>query len=303
MNAIEIQPFCQQLASVYKSSGGYNACFAFNLQQLDEWPIPFQVETLESDYGKTFCLRCGDVSKPALILLHGLAVNCTSFKSLVPYLAKHYALYLIDFPNNAGFSIPTVNNLEECDIAKWLDVTIEQLGVSEAHVLGVSFGAWLALQAASEAPSWLKSLTLIAPPAISGKARLSLLQLIQMIYYGLFLNRRNAKKLTHMFAAQNYHVPIEITEAIYLGLKHTKLYKSSGHRFTNSQLSNMTSSIQVIVGEDEILSDPNSIQTILPSSQIHEIHDAGHLVHIEKPQDVARLVDKFIKKQTQHSAS
>jgi pimeloyl-ACP methyl ester carboxylesterase len=71
---------------------------------------------------------------------------------------------------DVGRSVQRVGFRDAADIARWLDETLEGLGLASAHLVGNSYGAWLALNLVRRARGRARSLSLLDP---AGMAKLS----------------------------------------------------------------------------------------------------------------------------------
>jgi|SRR5690625_3575037 len=69
----------------------------------------------------------------------------------------------IDTVWDAGRSVQTRPVLDGKESATWLDETLAGLGVDQAHLVGYSYRAWVALNQAVEAPTRVRTVTAIEP--------------------------------------------------------------------------------------------------------------------------------------------
>lgn len=104
-------------------------------------------------------IRAG--SGAPLLLLHGGTFGWRMWYKNIPDLAKYFTVYAMDLPG-AGYSSPL--NYRTMDFKKdFLDVTtgfIEQAGIAGTHVIGHSFGGWIAATIAAENAAHIGKLVL-----------------------------------------------------------------------------------------------------------------------------------------------
>jgi 3-oxoadipate enol-lactonase len=127
--------------------------------------------------GDHFCEHAGarlrwriEGSGPALVLLHGWALDLSSWNLLAPLLASRFTVLRVD---RRGFGLsegtPDIHRNVD-DLRAVLDVA----GVREAVLVGMSQGARLALHFAMAHPDRVKGLILDGAPEIEAESELPL---------------------------------------------------------------------------------------------------------------------------------
>jgi pimeloyl-ACP methyl ester carboxylesterase len=281
---IEIPEYQGAITKVFKSQGGLQAIYQQYENDMKQWPVPYKQKFLTSVFGKTYCIQCGDESKPPLVMLHGIGVNSSSFSCNIKALSKDYCVYLLDFPAGSGRSIPSSLLLKKRQVADWLNDCIAQLEKRKVTVLGTSFGSWIAAEYALTQPNQLKDLILTSPPPLAGKAKLKFSTLLKMIVLGINKKRTNIEKLYQLLSAPNCKVDNEIVTAMFNGLNHTKSFKESGHAIKKKHANIIDVPIHFILGKYEILCDPDSLPGHFPNAKISIIDNAGHMLPVEQSQ-------------------
>lgn len=97
--------------------------------------------------------------KPALVLLHGFAVDSRIWRRQVEALADDYRILLVDLP---GFG-PQARAVGEVQPGGEVARAMDAAGLVRAHVVGASYGAAAAIDFALQSPKRVESLTLVAP--------------------------------------------------------------------------------------------------------------------------------------------
>ena len=101
---------------------------------------------------------------PPVVLLTGAGFNASGWYPHVAALAKDGPVYGVDMPGDANPSIPRALMTPPASCAAWLDELLAQLSDRPAHLVGVSYGGWVAMNQAIRAPGRVASITLLDPP-------------------------------------------------------------------------------------------------------------------------------------------
>lgn len=100
-----------------------------------------------------------------MLLLHGLGGDHTVWNGVVPKLLPTYRVLLPDLRGH-GRSPPTEGpSTGVADMERDVVELLDRAGVASAHVVGLSAGAFLALQLAVDAPARVKSLVIVGGAA------------------------------------------------------------------------------------------------------------------------------------------
>jgi pimeloyl-ACP methyl ester carboxylesterase len=97
--------------------------------------------------------------KPALVLLHGFALDSRVWRRQVESLAGDYRILLVDLPGFGPQARPVGEVQPGAEIARAMD----NAGLVRAHLIGASYGAAAAVDFALQSPKRVESLTLVGP--------------------------------------------------------------------------------------------------------------------------------------------
>src|SRR5580658_3942288 len=95
---------------------------------------------------------------PPVVLLS--AFNAASWYPNVAALAKVGPVYGIDMPGDANPSVARAPMTPPASCAAWLDELLGQLSDRPAHLVGYSYGGWIAMNQAIRAPGQVASITI-----------------------------------------------------------------------------------------------------------------------------------------------
>jgi pimeloyl-ACP methyl ester carboxylesterase len=82
-------------------------------------------------------------------------------------LGKAHPVYGIDLPGDANPSVARTPMTPPAACAAWLDGLLGQLSDRQAHLVGFSYGGWIAMNQAIRAPGRIASITLLDPAGLT----------------------------------------------------------------------------------------------------------------------------------------
>jgi pimeloyl-ACP methyl ester carboxylesterase len=130
------------------------------------WPQPceeFDIETATAAT-RVHAYRPHPDGPPVVLLS---AFNAASWYPQVAALAKDGPVYGIDLPGDANPSLARVPMTPPASCAAWLDELLAQLSDRPAHLVGYSYGGWIAMNQAIRAPERVASITLLDPAGLT----------------------------------------------------------------------------------------------------------------------------------------
>lgn len=275
--------------------------------------MKFKENTVEINGRKYFYLD-NNISKNAIVLLHGFPGNHEGMTNMANCIGKEYRLIVPDLPA-CGESdlLDKKHNLK--NYSDWLYDFLKSLDIREVIIIGHSFGSRLALVFANRYPAKVKKLVLITPVLkVEG-----LFNRIISIYYGItgflpeylqkmMLSNGFGKKMGDMiiFKSSDSKVHKEIISRDIKEIKRIKpqvtiemfdeFYKFSlipvGKTINKDSL--------IIAGELDRISPIGPIRELvrqLPKSKLEIMKGCGHLVPLEKPKAIASIIEKWLNKE------
>ena len=241
--------------------------------------------------------------RPLLFLHAGHGVDAAD--PLVEKLAQSHKVYAVSHPGFGGSELPkhlsTVDDLAHF----YLDV-LEELDLRDATVVGVSFGAWLALEIATKGTDRLGKLVLIDAVGLkfSGPETRDITdifawtieQLPELFFSdeqkGLQILGRLDFKSMDESAVRRF---VRNRESLVLFGWSPTLYSAKlGHR-----LHRVKQPVLLVWGtDDRVVSTEygRKLAAALPNACLEMIEGAGHYGYLEKPEAFALHIDNFLKK-------
>jgi len=95
---------------------------------------------------KTRVVEWGDKEKPVVLCLHGLGTTSMNFIEIAEILKDEYRLIAIDLPGHGKTDIfHDPKDYHFPNLAKWLDLVVDQLKIKDFYLIGHSWGANISL--------------------------------------------------------------------------------------------------------------------------------------------------------------
>ncbi len=245
---------------------------------------------------------------PTLLLLHGTGASTHSWRDLLPLLARDFHVVAPDLPGHGFTEAPERDRLSLPAMARGLTALLGKLGVEPEGIVGHSAGAAIAMQmvlTGAVAPSCLISLNGallpfkgVASQLFPSVARLLVLNpLVPRLFawragsteavtqllegMGSRLDARGQDLYQRLFS-NRVHV------ASTLGMMANWDLEALGRSFGRVDLP-----VLLVVGAGDRAVPPGDARAVaqrLPDARIETLPGAGHLVHEEKPADIAALI-------------
>jgi len=149
-------------SSLYRSAEGYQQVVAHYDATLQGMGIAYESRYVETRFGPTHAIVCGNEQGKPIVLWHGLNANVVSWINWMPALAPAYHVYAIDAIGGLGKSAPNRLAKKGPVYGQWAAETLAGLGLKRANMIGASNGGWLILKLASVAPDLVGSAVLMS---------------------------------------------------------------------------------------------------------------------------------------------
>ncbi|RLL46472.1 2-succinyl-6-hydroxy-2,4-cyclohexadiene-1-carboxylate synthase [Oceanobacillus piezotolerans] len=248
-----------------------------------------------------------------VVLFHGFTGSSGTWSHLIEAGKDQLQFITIDLPGHGKTKMSNPRTMEACckDISHLLDT----LGYETVHVVGYSMGGRTALSFAMAFPERIRSLTLeSASPGLEveetrEKRAVNDEELAKRI------ERNGIREFVHFWeniplfesqkdlpAAIQQKIRKERLEQSESGLAMSLRYMGTGSQPSWwSMLHTFEKPVQLLVGErdEKFVSINKKMQSFFFSCKLIEVEDAGHAIHVEKPDVFDKLVIDYIKLQEQ----
>ena len=240
-----------------------------------------------------------DAGGPPLLLIHGFGGDYQNWQFNQPDLAADRTVYALDLPGHGGSS-KVLPGADVPALAAAVRGALAALNVERFHVAGHSLGGAIGLQLALDEPKRVASVTLVCSAGLGPE--------INTQYIEAFIKsdkRKDMKAAVETLFADPAFVSRDMVDDL---LKYKRLdgvlpalraiadAVFAGGRQTTilaDRLAGLDVPVQAIWGAGDAII-PAAHAHALPEARRHVLEGAGHMVHIEKPAEVNRLIGEFV---------
>jgi len=266
------------------------------------WSIPRESFDISTCYGQTHINACGAKGAVPLLLLHGGYASSTMWFPNIADLARKFRVLALDTIGEPGKSIPTQKNASKQDLAAWLVGVLDELGISQAHIVGLSRGGWLALNLAIHAPHRLGKIVLLSPAASFIMLNRFFSTVVGSVMH--IPTRLVAKMALYSWVTTGFVVNDVYAEQFILGLQNWNW--AMGHNgysgvmpsvFPAEDLRQIKNPVLMLIGDQDRLNPPrvvNQAKQMIPQLEAEIIPNAGHLLSMEQPAQVDARILSFL---------
>lgn len=255
-------------------------------------------------------------SGPALLLLHGLACDSSTWADVIPTLAEHFTVIAPDLLGHGASDKPDAD-YSLGGYANGMRDLLTVLGIDKVTVVGHSFGGGVAMQFAYQFPDRTERVVLVSTGGL-GKEVSPLIRLLTVPGSGLAIGlatRRPWRPVVSATMRTLARLPIRATRdldevaSIYEALadpaQRTAVRRVTSHVLNwRGQYVTMTDRgylarlmpVLVIWGRDDLVI-PSAHADLAPTqvSDVHVLDDSGHFPHKDHPEQFCRIVVEFVE--------
>jgi len=264
--------------------------------------VPLRSGRLEAGDFRIWWEYHGTGDRECCCLLNGLAMHTKAWYGFLPRLLDEYDVILYDYPgqgesskDDVPYSIPA--------FARYLQLIMDEVGVAKLHLMGISYGGFIALEFARLFQHRLHTLVL-SGILLSHEKLFQLYQEISLRFYrsteevfDIYTQYMYEKIFGEAFAAA---IPAEQFEAMrqrfydrYIGQRHCLIRLTEAQDpFFAALEANLpgyraieTPTVMIAGSQDRAIPlwQQRKILDILPMTRWLEIPGSGHVVYIEQP--------------------
>lgn len=268
---------------------------------LAAWPVRPNALDVDTRFGSTHVLATGPTDGTPMVLLHAVAVASPSWYPNIAALAAEHRVYAIDTIGDVGRSTQTATVRRGDDIATWLDDVLAGLDLACVHLVGLSYGGWVALNQARRSPDRLVSVTAVDPVGSIGLAQATFLLRIapDSILASVFKSDPALHRLLRVL--NNGTIPEEpLLELSIAGLRTFRAKQPFPKRMGDDDLRAIrTPALVLLCGRSPVNHAQRAARRcrdLIPNAIVDVISDSGHMLPVEQPALFASRVLDFVNR-------
>ncbi|ANS63290.1 hypothetical protein SLINC_1066 [Streptomyces lincolnensis] len=258
-------------------------------------------EDVETSFGTTHVYRYGPAdpaarSRTPVALVHGAGSCSAMWYPNTPDLSAERPVYAIDTLGDPGRSVQRKPIHQPERAAQWLDETLDALGLDRVHLVGASYGGWLALNQAHLRPGRLASVTLLDPGGLEKVG----LRFFVWLFAGLFATFA-PKALRPRLAAwleQPVLVMPELRTMIRTAVRAYRIRRPSPLPLSEAELSTVRTPVYLVLGKRSLLVHPQRqverVPRLIAGARAEIIPSTGHGPWIDHAEEVNRRMLEFM---------
>jgi pimeloyl-ACP methyl ester carboxylesterase len=240
-------------------------------------------------------------SGPPLLLIGGLGFGRWCWFKQLPVLSRHFRTITFDIRGEQG------RKHSVADLAAEVEALLSHLSLKNTHLLGTSLGGFMAQELALNRPYLVNRLILVCTSYGRGPEPVSPQALGRMLGWGSLTAESMVRQGLEMATSDTYRVeyPEEFEQLVHWRLADSPSLSTyyeelmAGAQFDISRdVVNIISPTLVIHGANDRyvpLANASALAEAIPKAKLCVIDEAGHLVFIEKAEEVNEEIVSFLK--------
>jgi pimeloyl-ACP methyl ester carboxylesterase len=247
-----------------------------------------------TSFGTTRVHRLGSGEKTPFVLLPGSGGPSLMWHAYVGRLAASRPVIAVDTIGEPGPSVQTRAIDSGDEWSRWLDEVLAGLGVGRAHLVGTSYGGWIALRHALRSPHAVASLALLDPGGFGTVSRKFIAWVIAGGLAGFA-----PRAIRHALARPLRNVALRDDDAMPLvkatfGFRRKHILPTP---LTDDELERITAPTLVLLGGHSQLYDAREVAAQvtarMPNAVAEIIPEASHDLVLWHPDELAERIVTF----------
>ncbi|MGB0203449.1 MAG: alpha/beta fold hydrolase [Neptuniibacter sp.] len=271
-----------------------------NQQYQQQWqalPGEVQGRYINTHIGPVWVLEAGPQDAPPLLALHGLHTPAPFNLELLWPLTQHYRVISPDIPGQAGKTPGLAPVPSHQTYAMWLDQIMDNYGIEQCPMVGLSFGGAVLLDYAVLHPKRITSASLIVPAGFFRPLWRPFKKLIMpLVSFKLHTDRLHFDSLMKPVMGDNWPALEQYYYSTFMaGIPMTLVPPGP---FMIEQLVDFKAPVQLFVAEEDVYFAPEKLEdkagkAVQNLVEVHRIDD----LHIPKPENrlmIQKEVTRFM---------
>lgn len=256
------------------------------------WPVPFTECMVETAFGQTHTVVCGEPSAPPLVLLHGASATSAMWRPVIAALSAQYRCYCLDTITDTSKSVLTSEISSPDDYVDWLRQVFDALGLTNARVVGLSYGGWLAAQLGLRAPELVSHLVLLTPAGTL--APLTIQFYVRMMTPILLRSPARVRAAVQWLASTPDACSDPTVKLIVVSMLTSRPFRRPvlPSVLTDAELRRLTMPVTVVIGDRDVIYRGGPVATLararrlIPQVSTRSVPGANHMLTVDCPDEL-----------------
>jgi pimeloyl-ACP methyl ester carboxylesterase len=285
----------------FRSATGEQAYLAAYREAMTLLPTPRSTLDPETTFGHVrvyeFSGPSADPAALPVVLLPGRTSGVPMWASNLPDFAAARITYALDALGDAGLSVQIRPIRDATDQADWLEQVLAELPVGGVHLVGHSFGGWLAANYAARHPERVQTLTLLDPVFVFQGLRWQV-YLISLPASLPFLPRSWRTRMLSMIGGGPVNPDDPVARMISEATEHYAVKLPLPERITANQLRGLRMPVYAALARRSVMHDGAHAADVaraeIRDSTIELWPDATHSLPMEETAQLDRTILAFM---------
>jgi len=258
--------------------------------------------------------QLGNLGNPPIILLHGVPENLQAWYGVAPLLAKHFNVLAIDLPGFGGSDgFASHNEYNSHHFAQVVVAFMDALNIDKASLVASDISLLPALLVGLKSPNRVNKLVVMDGIPFF-RPQYSSWELKSFAKKGSIIGKALVEWFPYVSAHIAYFKGFYRGHSIPLAIKHEFLSDGKsktnqlaflayfqnftiGQEYFEKHVGNLKKEVLVLWGKQDRFIDKKlaiEIDQLLPNSRLDIIDKAGHYLHMDRPEIVAKKTIEFL---------
>jgi len=264
---------------IWKNEAGRQRLEAFYDRFKAKIPAEISERKVPTRFGETNVLVAGPNDAPPIICLHAMRTGAPFLLSELGPLANDFRLFAPELPGQSIRGIHRKLRLDDRSYADWTEDVMDSLGLSEANLFGVSWGAYVAVLTAIAFPDRVSRLAVMVPAGIANGSHLT--GLLQMaIPFARYKMRPNEANLKALLSPVLTTWDSDWAEFFACSLRDWRMDSRIPPLFPDDDLARLEMPV-LVIGADQDISFPGErviarVDQLIPHAETDLLKDCKH---------------------------
>jgi len=270
---------------------------------LGTWATDYEETDVDTAYGITHCIVCGNPANPPLMLFHGVGDNSAVMWALnMKELSERFYCIAIDTIGGPGKSVPgdryDKSSFRQTD---WIDQVIGYFGFESVNMAGVSNGGYMAYNYAAENPGKVARAVCMEGGIVTAPLKSMIRTLLLMFPEIVVPTDRNLLKVLRKMSAPGSDLferhPLIAEHLILLMKSHNRqaMFAHKLEKYDPIKGAAVKDKLFFMLGEHKLNLNKEMLEILNEGAFSHKIISrAGHGINQEQPGVVNREIIRFL---------